>query len=113
MTTVLPPPAGKNPACPKCGSTNTMIMKRRQWEVGTCVCLRCEHDWRASRTPTGIAPSLREPAPLLQSDNPSCVFCSGDRTDDVTPPQFPETDRLFLCQRCKRKFVVRFVPDRN
>jgi len=42
-------------------------------------------------------------------DNPSCIFCSGSKTDDVTPDQFPKTDRLYLCQWCKRKFVVRFV----
>jgi len=59
MAMVVPPPGGKPPQCPQCGSANTMIVKIRNWDVGYCVCLACEHDWPRTRAGNGDSP---EPA---------------------------------------------------
>jgi len=44
---------------------------------------------------------------------PPCIFCGCRESDDVTPLHYVATDRLYQCHYCKRKFMVRIVPEKG
>jgi len=45
------------------------------------------------------------------SQNPPCIYCPTGKTTDVTPPDHPANERVYLCISCQRRFIVLFKPD--
>lgn len=61
-------------------------------------CERCEHEWTTIDAFTDIL-------------TPPCIYCADGDTADVTPSKHKKAERLYLCGRCQRRFIVRFTPE--